>query len=79
MAENLCKNCKYWTQHVGPYKDTHFGSCSNEKFVYTFTSLNKDVPDDGLGYWDEECYKAYFETGENFGCIHFESKVKENG
>ena len=27
-----------------------------------------------LLYWDYECYGAGFETGQNFGCIHFEKK-----
>lgn len=61
-----CKDCKYW--------NSESKTCSNDKFIYSDTV--KDLPDDGLLYYDYECYSAGFYTGENFGCIHGEDKRK---
>ena len=62
---NTCKNCKFWKQKE---KKTS-GECANKKFAN-----GNDVykcPKDGLRYWDYEGYECGFETGPNFGCIHF--------
>jgi hypothetical protein len=64
-----CKNCKYWETSLLNSKGA--GDCCNEKFVYTG---EKKTPKDGLGYWDNEGYDAGFETGEDFGCIHWEER-----
>jgi len=72
MEVKLCKTCKYWEK----YKDGEFtsrgfyaGKCSNAAFVY-----DEATPKNGLSYWDYESYRAGFETGEDFGCIHWEPK-----
>ena len=58
-----CGSCRYWTRG----KDECYGGvCSNDKFVE-----RDDTPKDGLSYWDYECYSAGFNTGEDFGCIHW--------
>jgi len=74
----ICKNCKYWSSIRSPYEDkngNNTGSCSNKKFIYAID--DKKIDSDGLRYWDAEAYYAYFETGLNFGCIHFEKKELE--
>lgn len=55
----------------------HYGKCSNEKFVWTCAGgcVDEDAertPKDGLGYSDGEAHSAYFHTGEDFGCIHYQ-------
>lgn len=61
-------------------KRCHYGKCSNPKFVYTQTwEVRGDVektPGDGLSYNDDEGQGAYFHTGQDFGCIHFEEKAQ---
>jgi hypothetical protein len=65
---NTCKDCKHWERN----KDEKYaGRCDSEKFVY---SDGNDCQKDGLQYWDYEGYSAGFETGEDFGCIHWEAK-----
>ena len=72
-----CGTCKHWTrfspddfdsEYYGPYA----GLCKSDKFVYageTTITLH-----DGLLYWDGEDYSAGFNTGENFGCVHWVAK-----
>ena len=64
-----CMNCRYWDR--GGYKNYLVGTCKNDKFVYTGDG-EYETQVDGLGYWDSESYAAGFETGQDFGCIHFE-------
>jgi hypothetical protein len=69
---NICFNCRYWTK-VGYFGKDVYGQCGCEKFVYndgTLESLNTDE----LHYWDIESYNACFETGKDFGCIHWEKR-----
>lgn len=78
MVDKLCKNCKHWERHkddvltrLGGIKKN--GYCNHEKFLYSDESTNEELEaGDTLNYWDYENYGAGFETGENFGCIHFE-------
>ena len=70
---NNCKNCKYFQRNTEPYENNNFGECSCDKFVYDYLDLEESETDK-LYYWDVECYRAYFEVGENFGCIHFKQK-----
>lgn len=69
---NKCKNCKYFQRNTSSYENNNFGECSCDKFVYD--SVWKDSETDTLYYWDAEGYRADFEVGENFGCIHFKQK-----
>lgn len=71
MSQNLCINCKYWVRNDDNYSNKFFGMCSSDKFIYEDSDKN---PKDALVYWDYEGYSAGFETGENFGCIHFTNK-----
>jgi len=50
-------------------EESHYGKCDNEKFNY-----DGDRHVDGLHYWDAEGYFADFETGEDFGCIHWKER-----
>ena len=45
-------------------------------FVYT-GKFDPPVKNDLLTYWDYEGYSAGFETGENFGCVHFKGYSDE--
>lgn len=60
-CEHICKNCEHW------FKDTR--TCDSTAFVYT--GNGEPMPNYGLGYWDTDSYHAGFQTGENFGCIHW--------
>jgi len=66
---NTCKTCKYWTKNNCDYEYTHLGDCDCPKWV---DGCMGDAPPDGVKYHDYEGYMAYFETGEDFGCIHWE-------
>ncbi|WP_310876925.1 hypothetical protein [Priestia megaterium] len=56
-----CKNCKYWTRNVNPI-DSKFGDC--EKIVADKNGLQAYS-------WSGD---ASFDTGEDFGCIHFQEQ-----
>lgn len=59
-----CKECKYWLHDKGG-----IGLCTCEKFV--FVDEPEKTPKDGIAYHDTDGYQTEFETGEDFGCIHF--------
>ena len=75
----MCIDCFYWHCQRGvkqvrhPEKGTKFGDCSCSHFVYTGDGC-PSVEGNELLYYDAEGYSAHFETGEYFGCIHFEKK-----
>ena len=76
----VCSACRFWTERKDP--DPPFGSCLNEKFVDICKRSGRDeiedgladgsITDDSLCYADRDAYGAWFITGKNFGCIHFE-------
>lgn len=75
--KQTCKNCKYWQEDKG-FMESHktlssFGTCQCPKFKYDPPNYN-DLAEDEFVYCDMEHYEAYFETGAEFGCIHFEQK-----
>lgn len=82
MNTGTCKDCKGWIRHtvhrLGRPLDryTSFGTCTSLKFVdvSNLDSDDKWPPKDGVAYSDNESYEAWFETGEDFGCIHFEER-----
>jgi hypothetical protein len=65
---STCKTCQHWKRNTDSWDAPHAGSCSSPKFEY---ADGNDVPKDGLAYSDYEGYWASFETGEDFGCIHW--------
>ncbi len=73
---NLCKTCKHWARTTEAldisYHGGHAGKCGSDKFVWS-----AKPPTNGLAYWDYDDYAAGFMTGENFGCIHWAKKSKE--
>lgn len=80
--ERICKNCKYWKRDC----DLEcYGTCDNPSFEYESAycyerhkkEQDKPILKNKLFYMDYESYSAGFETGEEFGCIHFENKVGE--
>lgn len=70
-----CQTCRFWQRH--DYRaGLLFGSCSCPKFIYPYENGRSGVenpPNDALIYEDGECDRAGFETGEGFGCIHWEA------
>ena len=69
-----CQTCRFWTRH--DHYELLFGSCSCPKFIYRYAGGRSDVenpPNDALLYEDGECDRAGFNTGESFGCIHWEA------
>jgi len=73
-----CKECKWWERHIEEYENLNYGKCSCLKFAYKFSDYSprnqeSDIKD-MLVYGDDEGYHADFETGEDFGCIHWERK-----
>ena len=68
----ICKNCGDWNRS---HHLSYLGECKNDSFVYSGNGIN--CCNNGLQYWDVESCNAGFETGENFGCIHFNINIKE--
>lgn len=75
-----CQHCKWWKRDIGwdfvnrkRIEDPTIvmGDCSCDKLKYADSD---HVIQDGLIYWDVECYSAGMKTGQDFGCVHFESK-----
>jgi hypothetical protein len=65
-----CKNCKHWKRHE--YGRNGFGNCNCDKFIdESADRCEIEFSTDCLLISDFEQYQAEFETGENFGCIHF--------
>ncbi len=66
-----CKTCKHWERYTNAfemkYYGTHAGKCGSKKFLYD----GQVTLQDGLSYWDHEDYGAGFNTGEDFGCVHW--------
>ena len=76
---NTCETCAAWTQEEPrgcARLPKGFGYCVSPKFYYTGDGT--DDPAEGevdcLTYWDCEGYGAGFETGKDFGCIHWTKK-----
>lgn len=72
--EKICKFCKWWEENTGKYDQIECGECKDTHFIYT--GEGEKTPSNGLGYWDYESYRAGFETGSHFGCIHFVKNEK---
>ena len=76
--DGRCESCKHWTPRA--YKSAYEseipegGNCTCEKFMYTEETELKRPGNDCLVYWDYEGYSAGFETGKDFGCVHWEAK-----
>lgn len=73
-----CKDCKHWLLE-GPDPLPHEypryrrrWECSNENFIYSW--MPKDTPSNGLLYGEGGDGSAFFRTGPDFGCIHWEAK-----
>lgn len=74
--EKICKNCKFWERNKGYFANVNGkqnGTCSCNKLYYRDGHTKEES--DTLVYCDHEEYDAWLNTGENFGCIHFEYKL----
>ena len=83
--EKVCRNCKSWEEildrnclcHDDPGLMNKRGNCLNEKIQDVSEYREYHGPElDEATYSDSEMYQAHFETGPDFGCIHFEAKAK---
>jgi hypothetical protein len=75
--EKICKNCQWYEAKKHQYRAI-YGGCKNKYFQYGGRMEDEEYPVEanGLLYWDVDSYGAGFDVGENFGCIHWEEKVK---
>lgn len=75
MIEKICKNCKHWSD--GDFWPSLIQNkfCVSPKIKYFETCKDEKIKDKDMGfhYHDDGCL-ARFETGPEFGCIHFEEK-----
>lgn len=71
--ERVCQNCKYWSRNVDDleFKDERFGECKKTVDI-SDKGIQTDLPDNIATSSDYDSYKSNLETGQNFGCIHFE-------
>ena len=70
--KKICKNCKYWV--ISEITETLFAECSCCKFKYIRILLyhqTQKLSADCLLYNDF----TDFQTGANFGCIHWKERV----
>ena len=68
-----CDKCKHWSKS----EYGNYGECKSSKFIDTSKMMSNPNEIDSLFYFDSEFYRATFETGPKFGCIHFKESVKE--
>jgi hypothetical protein len=79
-TQGRCGSCEHWVRFtdVGAIKfhGAYSGKCKSPKFVYCGANQKtpQKTPKDGLSYWDYESYAAGFDTGEDFGCVHWSAK-----
>jgi len=69
-----CDKCKFWFK--SEYSSA-CGKCKSSKFIDTSKMWSNPNEIDSLFYSDAESYKANFDTGPKFGCIHFKSKLND--
>lgn len=68
MESRTCRNCKYWAGQLGD----RYGDCNSPKMN---GSLKGTYQDDGIIACDGESGDNSFESGPDFGCIHFSPKL----
>lgn len=66
----LCKGCKHWHKGAHQPPEDWAGYCGCPKFQEEPTGVLRD----GVAYWPMYDIGAVLQTGENFGCIHWEPK-----
>ena len=67
-----CQTCAFWTR-LDSLSAPHAGKCNSPKFV--FASHYHDLDVDGLMYITYDGNEADLETGEAFGCIHYQPRT----
>lgn len=64
-----CRTCRFWKKTgLCVTLDSRL-DCTCPAFVYT--GDGRFTPQNGLGYWDQDSYRAGIETGPDFGCVHW--------
>jgi len=75
--KKLCKDCMFWEpmENKGNWiGNRNQGDCSCKSFI-EYISCDAEYPVDSLVYWDAEGYASGFNTGCDFGCIHWREKA----
>lgn len=67
-----CEGCGFWVYKESSASPKHYGDCRCPKFCYEYPDKEGDT--NNLLYMDCEGYSAEFETGKDFGCIHWKPK-----
>jgi len=70
MSDKTCKNCRWWMRKA----EGDCGECACEKFILgDELYYSKPRPLDILVYDGDA--GACFDTGPDFGCVHFQEEV----
>jgi len=65
----ICENCKYWDEENSDYYG--FGNCNSKKIV---NNENPETTEDDMMICFDDEGSVSFQTGRNFGCIHWQEK-----
>ena len=73
--EKICKNCIFW-RRAGNEASIEYGNRYSEKFIYMGNGTKILVNELGVKHYKQHMWNnafkfADFETGPEFGCIHF--------
>ena len=74
MTEKRCNTCRWWMPTGFKFAETspNMGICDSPKFVQGPQHIEPDC----LHFFDaDNGFAAFVETGEDFGCIHWEAKA----
>jgi hypothetical protein len=65
-----CKDCTHWE----PRGNDIMGDCLSKKVLDCTKQFEYEDALDGVSFWSLGCkpVRAYFVTGRDFGCVHFE-------
>ena len=66
LLPNKCKNCRFWER----YGKLRIGACESG-FIRYCGLPDAKVPIAGVGYCDDENYKASIKFDQDFGCINY--------
>jgi hypothetical protein len=76
-----CKECEFWENIKRGYfiegGDWFVKACTCPKLKQTLKEPEKDEL--AVDVFDDQGMKLYFQTGQDFGCIHFKAKEEEKG
>lgn len=68
---NTCKTCKWWDAYHKDDTDNSFGLCLSDRFAENVQAVIQSLIE---GEWPTDGKYDGFDTGPDFGCIHWEKK-----